>query len=197
MPRQQRSIEKKNKIILAGFELFSEKGYYNTNTAEIAKKAGVSTGIVYNYFKDKKDIFMEALDLYADQITSQAFYKLEKIDHFDNFDEIIHAIIDIFIQSHTVRKESHEEMLAMSHSDQEVREYFCNLEEKTTRHLTRLVENLGIQTENLHEKMHIMFNMVENLCHEIVYHKHDYINYDVMKEEIVKIIHQLLFTTEK
>ena len=35
-PRQERSIEKKNKIIRAGYELFSEVGYYNTNTAEIA-----------------------------------------------------------------------------------------------------------------------------------------------------------------
>ena len=42
-PKQERSIEKKNKIIKAGYDLFSEVGYYNTNTAQIAKKAGVST----------------------------------------------------------------------------------------------------------------------------------------------------------
>ena len=46
-PVQKRSIEKKEKIIKAGFDLICEKGYYNTNTAEIAKKAGVCTGIVY------------------------------------------------------------------------------------------------------------------------------------------------------
>ena len=60
-PIQKRSIEKKEKIIEAGFELICEKGYYNTNTVEIAKKAGVSTGIVYQYFNDKHDIFIEAL----------------------------------------------------------------------------------------------------------------------------------------
>ena len=31
-PQQERSIEKKNKIIEAGYELFSETGYYGTNT---------------------------------------------------------------------------------------------------------------------------------------------------------------------
>ena len=36
-PIQKRSIEKKEKIIESGFELICEKGYYNTNTAEIAK----------------------------------------------------------------------------------------------------------------------------------------------------------------
>ena len=63
-PRQERSIEKKNKIINAGYELFSEVGYYGTNTAEIAKRAGVSTGIVYGYFQDKRDILISVLEIY-------------------------------------------------------------------------------------------------------------------------------------
>lgn len=58
VPTQKRSIEKKENIIKAGFELICEEGYYNTNTAKIAKKAGVSTGIVYQYFNDKHDIFV-------------------------------------------------------------------------------------------------------------------------------------------
>ena len=57
-PQQERSIEKKNRIIEAGYELFSEISYYGTNTQEIAKRAGVSTGIVYGYFKDKRDKFI-------------------------------------------------------------------------------------------------------------------------------------------
>ena len=44
-PIQKRSIEKKEKIIKAGFELICEKGYYNTNTAEIAKAAGIELGV--------------------------------------------------------------------------------------------------------------------------------------------------------
>ena len=67
-PKQKRSIEKKEKIIHAGFELICQKGYYNTNTAEIAKVAGVSTGIVYQYFKDKHDILIEGIRLYANSL---------------------------------------------------------------------------------------------------------------------------------
>lgn len=39
IPKQKRSIEKKDAIIVASYELFCEKGYYKTNTAEIAKAA--------------------------------------------------------------------------------------------------------------------------------------------------------------
>ena len=67
-PKQQRAIEKKEKIIDVGFELICKNGYYNTNTAEIAKLAGVSTGIVYQYFKDKHDIFIAAINKYGDDI---------------------------------------------------------------------------------------------------------------------------------
>ena len=56
-PVQERANEKKQKIIEAGYKLFAENGYYNTNTQEIAKAAGVSTGIVYSYFKDKKTYY--------------------------------------------------------------------------------------------------------------------------------------------
>ena len=35
VPTQKRSIEKRQKIVKAGFDLFCEKGYYKTNTAEI------------------------------------------------------------------------------------------------------------------------------------------------------------------
>ena len=34
IPKQKRSIEKKDAIIRASYTLFCEKGYYKTNTAE-------------------------------------------------------------------------------------------------------------------------------------------------------------------
>ena len=72
-PKQQRAIEKKEKIIESGFKLICEKGYYNINTAQIAKKAGVSTGIVYQYFKDKYDIFITALEKYGDEVSNKVY----------------------------------------------------------------------------------------------------------------------------
>ena len=70
------SLEKKGKIIKAGFDLICKKGYYNTNTAEIAKATSVSTGIVYQYFKDKHDILLVGIEKYASDI----FYPMLNID---------------------------------------------------------------------------------------------------------------------
>lgn len=93
-PQQQRSIDKKNRIIEAGYELFAKVGYFNTNTSEIAKKAGVSTGIVYGYFHDKRDILIEVLDIYVDNVFYPVFEMFDKITAPVDFDFIITHSID-------------------------------------------------------------------------------------------------------
>lgn len=61
-PRQSRGIASRSKIIDAAFEIFRKKGYYGTNTEDIAKAAGVSIGCLYSYFKDRDDLFHEVLN---------------------------------------------------------------------------------------------------------------------------------------
>ncbi len=191
-PIQKRSIEKKEKIIESGFELICEKGYYNTNTAEIAKNAGVSTGIVYQYFKDKHDILIEALKKYADNI----FYPMLNIPakefNKNNLDEIIRKMINRFIQNHKLSQSAHEEIMAMAHSDREVAFYFHKREmEMTVRIYDLLVKN-GFDGKNLMEKAHIAIGIIDNLCHEIVYHKHNELNYGLMTDICISSIIDIL-----
>ena len=46
--------------------------------------------------------------------------------------------------------------------------------------------------ENLKEKVHIAINLIDDLCHEIVYHKHNSMDYDVMIDVVVECIKNLL-----
>ena len=48
------------------------------------------------------------------------------------------------------------------------------------------------ETENLKEKVHIAINLIDDLCHEIVYHKHNSMDYDVMIDVVVECIKNLL-----
>lgn len=43
-----------------------KNGYHNTTTDDIAKAAGISTGIIYRYFSDKKEILIAAIDSFTD-----------------------------------------------------------------------------------------------------------------------------------
>lgn len=187
-PKQRRSIEKKNKIVNAGYELFCEKGYYKTNTAEIAKRAGVSTGIVYNYFTDKKDIFIAVLDNITTNMIETAFSDLNSFRPDFSLEEAVRKIIDITVNMHLSSMKAHEEMLAMSHLDSDVQEYFIKCEETIIESLANSLESHDYHISNPHEKLHIVYDMVENYCHELIYHKHDCLDNSVMKEIVVKAI---------
>ena len=193
IPTQKRSIEKRNKIIEKGFELMCENGYYNTTTPDIAEFAGVSTGIIYQYFNDKKDIFIEGVKNYSEQIMYHMINVLEpeKID-INHLDSLIINIINKFIEKHTISKKAHEELIAISHLDNDISEIFKEYELKMTRKIVDLLENNNIKIKNPTEKVHITIGIIENLCHELVYHKHDQIDYRIMENEVVNIITNML-----
>ena len=54
---QRRKDSRPGEIIEAAFDLFAERGFSNTKMDEIAQKAGISKGSIYNYFKSKEAIF--------------------------------------------------------------------------------------------------------------------------------------------
>ena len=47
----------KKKIIEATVKIATAKGFANTRTAEIAKQAGVSEGLIFKYFPTKNYLF--------------------------------------------------------------------------------------------------------------------------------------------
>lgn len=194
IPTQKRSIEKRNKIIEKGFELMCKKGYHKTNTLEIAEYANVSTGIIYQYFNDKKEIFIEGVKNYSDSIM---FPLLEIIDNnnikIDNLEKMLNELIDKFISVHTISKKAHEEMMAMSHLDEDIAKIFHDRELTMTNKLVSILKYNNFNNQNINEKVHIIIGIVDNLCHEIVYHKHNTIDYDIMKAEVINIIIHILY----
>ena len=57
-PRYQRRKEDRpQEITAAAFAAFAEKGYSATKVEEVARRAGVSKGLLYLYFKTKEELF--------------------------------------------------------------------------------------------------------------------------------------------
>ncbi len=189
MPKQKRSIEKRNRIIEKGFELICKNGYYNTNTNDIAKYANVSTGIVYQYFNDKKEIFLEGINLYYNSIM---FPILDVLDFNKDLDDTINEIIDKYILKHTLSKDAHEEIIALSHLDADVSKIFHQKELDMTERVINLLDNSNIVLNNKKEKVHIIIGLIENLCHNIIYHNDGCFDYDKMKKEVINAIKYII-----
>lgn len=54
---QRRAEDRPREICTAALEVFAEKGFAAAKLDEIARRAGVSKGTLYLYFKDKEDLF--------------------------------------------------------------------------------------------------------------------------------------------
>lgn len=50
------------KILDAAFRLMSQQGYESTSISQIAKEAGVSKGLMYNYFHSKEELLKQLID---------------------------------------------------------------------------------------------------------------------------------------
>ncbi len=187
-PRQERSIEKKHRIIEAGYQLFSEVGYYGTNTAEIAKRAGVSTGIVYGYFQDKRDILISVLELYIGKVFEPIFKLFDKLSAPVDYTEILPNIIDLIIKTHKKHAKIHEVLHSLSSTDEVVSSEFLALEDSLTNRINDKLVSLGEKKENLMEKIHFAMNIIQSFSHEYVFDKHEYIDYFVMREMVVSTL---------
>ena len=50
--------EKQQKIINAGFRVFSQNSYRKSPMQEIADEAGISKSLLFHYFRNKKDLYL-------------------------------------------------------------------------------------------------------------------------------------------
>lgn len=55
---ERASEERKERVLEVGIEEFASNGYENANINVIAKKAGISIGLMYKYFSTKEDLFI-------------------------------------------------------------------------------------------------------------------------------------------
>lgn len=191
-PVQNRSIEKLEKILNVGFELFCEKGYYGTNTIEIAKHAGISIGALYSYFKDKRDIFIAAFDQYLDSRSKLLFEKLESLPNPFNLSDFIENWISCYVDIYAAANQALVKLRMMMIEDAEINRHFCNSENDYFLKIVEILMNNGTSTDNLSEKVYASCILVDSLNREKSSFPHNNLNYEILKGQIVNTIYHLL-----
>ena len=186
-PKQSRSIETKKRIVEAGYALFAEKGYFNTNTAEIAKKASVSTGIVYGYFRDKRDILLDVLDIYITEVFAPVFDILNSLKTPD-LGDLIDKLLDYAIDTHSKNAAIHEALHSLVSTDLAVKEKFAELERLMTENTVKTLRECGMEMEGLTERVHLTIVNIQAYAHEAIFDDHSYIDYPLMRTLVKKTL---------
>ena len=76
--------EKQEKILEVAIREFADKGFEKASTNEIVKEAGISKGILFHYFQNKKNLFLFVYDYFM-ELCMDEFYKKVDMDERDIF----------------------------------------------------------------------------------------------------------------
>lgn len=88
--------ESKAKIMAAALELFADNGYHNSSINKIAKKAGISKGLTYNYFDSKEALLEEILQSIFKEGVAMPENIAEKIAQFSPKELLAYTINSFF-----------------------------------------------------------------------------------------------------
>lgn len=187
-PKQDRAKDKKKKIIEAAYDIFSEVGFYNTNTTDIAKKAGVSTGIVYGYFSDKRDILLYVIEIYIEKVSEPFKKYVSKFTAPLDFNNVVTDLLNLTMETHKSNANIHNILHSLAVTDTEINQKFLVLEDNITFSISDKLKDLGLCADSLKEKVHVAMNSIQSFAHEYVYDKHDYIDYEKMKSVVIQMV---------
>ena len=90
--RQEKAVDTNNRIYTAAIDLMDRKGFEKITIADISKKAGVSVGAFYHYFKSKNDILAEIFRKADEYFSTRVISGLRKksipeqiVEYFDHY----------------------------------------------------------------------------------------------------------------
>ena len=69
--------EKQDRILNAALKEFTQKGYDNASTNEIVKGANISKGLLFHYFKNKKELYFFLYNHFVEIIMNEMFAELD------------------------------------------------------------------------------------------------------------------------
>ncbi len=127
-------------ILETGIDEFAERGLDRANINVIAKKAGVSVGVIYKYFGDKDSFFLacvrHSLDLLDEVLT-------EAVSHETDIESGIRSIVSA-LTVHAREHKSHNAMyneISSGGCKKYARELAREIESRTARVYSALLDN--------------------------------------------------------
>ena len=177
MPKKIDHEERKVIILKKALEIFARDGYRDSNLSSIAEECGLSRPTLYQYFKDKKEIYYYAVKL----VTGKMFTKYSQMawdnKYGNSIDRLTWICCDIVDQAIEFEGELQSLMDVMLQSKRDHVD-FSDIIMKRTAKLTILFKRLlnnGIQNGEITKTCDIemvsrqLFTLLEAFCFQIAF----------------------------
>lgn len=143
--------ESRKKIMDAALELFALKGYASTTISNIATKAGVAKGLLYNYFKGKREL----LDAIIMDLLDEGDSYFEEMQALESPRAQLKFLVDLSFDFMVDRPEFSKLMTSLALQLDQFPEYIELFNQRYTSHMplfAHLLEQIGIENHEAEAK---------------------------------------------
>lgn len=157
------SEEKQEKIMRSAINEFSNKGYEKGNIGEIAKTAQVAKGSMYQYFENKKELFIFsvrwAMDFLMKKYYTNDFSKYRGVSIFDYFYQSAKETWAQFREESEIRIFIEDVFLGKYSMTDESMKYIMKVSEEYTLALIRENKENGYIRKDIDDNIILLFMM--------------------------------------
>ena len=192
-PVQVRSQKTKEKLLTAAITMYAKNGYHHTTVDEIAAVAGVSTGIAYRYFRNKKDLLLSALVYAAENIRSTA--NLRSIDALDDNTDLriyVDKVMKGFEEIHDRYHAIHEELEGLQHTDEDVRKFYAEFSRDMMENVICKLSGFLPDKDSIRERAYLAVSILEQYCHLRMNRELIRLDFDVLREKTIDTVLKVL-----
>lgn len=193
---QPRAAQTREKILRTAIHVYAQKGYHAATVDEIAKAAGVSVGTAYRYFRDKKELLLEALSFAFEHFKELTGFpendlpkarsiqggsleetkikekktgeKVSEGKEYEgrSFETDLDQILIAFEKLHLDYFAFHEELEGLRHTDEDVRKLYENFTESALETLFKMLPEEVRKRPYSETDLRIALGIMENHCHD-------------------------------
>ncbi|MDB4655368.1 TetR/AcrR family transcriptional regulator [Flavobacteriales bacterium] len=91
--------ERKHQILDAALHVFAQDSYHGASMSAVAKRAKISKGLIYNYFKSKEEILVSLVVDVFDEVMGQLDLNLGERLTKDSFIQVIEKSVDEVVKN--------------------------------------------------------------------------------------------------
>lgn len=186
-PVQRRARQTVEAVLDAVVRIVKREGIKAITTNHVAEVAGVSIGSVYQYFPDKRAIFIALHRRHIEEIDRMVEARL--MDHAESsLDELIRAMVEAMIEAHATDPKLYELLFSeVPHRAEGTRDFAVRLHGAFRLAISARAHELN-RHPNLDKVVFVLTHMVESLSHGAVLRRPPGLSLAAAKEEAVRAV---------
>jgi AcrR family transcriptional regulator len=186
-PKQHRSRQTVEAVLDAVIRIVKREGVKAVTTNRIAEVAGVSIGSLYQYFPDKRAIFIALHERHIQQIDHLVETKLVQNSE-SPLDKLIRAMVEAMIEAHESDPEFYQlMMMEVPHRADGTRDFAVRLHGAFRLAIASRAHELK-RRRSLSKMVFVVTHMVESLSHGAVLRRPPGLSLAAAKEEAVRAV---------